>query len=71
MWQRWGENVWFVIIAIAIVWEAAGLLFKDVPTLSELVTALLNNVGPYGRLAFVILWAWLAWHFLTGRILAK
>jgi len=71
MWQRWADDVWILIIAIAAAWELVGILFKNVPTLSELVTELLNNVGPYGRLAFVIIWAWLAWHFLTGRILAK
>ena len=71
MWDKWATNVWLLIIAVAFVWELIGLLFKSVPTLSELVTEMLNNVGPYGRLVFVIIWAWLAWHFLTGRILAK
>ena len=71
MWERWATTVWIIIIAIGVAWEIAGLLFKSVPTLSELVTTVLRDIGPYGRVAFVVIWIYLAWHFLTGRIYFK
>ena len=71
MWASWSVWVWIGIILIGVVWEVVGLLFKSVPTLSELVTTVLRDIGPYGRVAFVIIWIYLAWHFLTGRIFSK
>ena len=70
-WAKWATWVWIGIIIIGVAWEIAGLLFSSVPTLSELVTATLQYIGPYGRVAFVVIWLWLAWHFLTGKIFSK
>ena len=71
MWESWATDVWFVIIGMAVIWEIAALLSGEIPTLSELVTRALQKIGPYGRVAFVIIWIYLAWHFLTGRLFSK
>ena len=71
MWSSWATWVWIGIVLIGVAWEVVGLLFRAVPTLSELITTVLRDIGPYGRVAFVVIWIYLAWHFLTGRIYFK
>ena len=71
MWERWAVIVWITIVAIGVAWEIVGILFRGIPTLSGLITAILQDIGPYGRVAFVVIWIYLAWHFLTGRIYFK
>ena len=71
MWPSWSVYIWIAIILVGVVWEIAGILFKSIPTLSELITRALRNIGPYGRVMFVVIWIYLAWHFLTGRLFSK
>ena len=71
MLKSWGTIVWFIIIGIGVLWEFVGLVLSGVPTLSEIISRFLRDIGPYGRVAFVAIWIWLAWHFLTGRIFQK
>ncbi len=62
-WARWGEYAWYTILISAGVLELIGLRSASVPTLSDLVVALVRRWGWFGRLSAAGACLWLAYHF--------
>lgn len=54
---------WIVLMAAAVVWEVFCRTHKGWASLRTLASQLWLN--PFGRIAYVLLWSFVAWHVFT------
>ena len=64
-WAKWGEQVWYAILLLALIWEIVGIGTAAVPTLSDLIQALVKHWGWFGRITAGLVLVWLAYHFVV------
>ena len=64
-WAIWAEYVWYMILALALIWEVVGISTTAVPTLSDLIQALVRHWGWFGRITATLVLIWLIYHFVV------
>lgn len=59
----WVTAVWVAVLVAAVMWEVFARFHRKWASLSSLASRLWLH--PFGRVFYVVIWAFLAWHVFT------